>query len=105
MPTTTVQYKSLWARMRARRSTFLVAAITAALCLTGAETGSASVATSTPSEPGDGYLLDWEDQRDWTLPQAPPPGWAYEYRPEVRHSDGEPQVRVANAANGEPVRN
>jgi hypothetical protein len=58
----------------------------------------------TPSMPGSGYVLDWENPRDWTVPDRPPPGWAYEYRPEIRHADGEPQVRVANASNGEPVR-
>jgi hypothetical protein len=64
-----------------------------------------AAARSTPSVPGDGYLLDWEDPTDWTLPDHPPAGWSYEYRPEIRHADGEPQVRVAHAANGEPVRN
>jgi hypothetical protein len=66
--------------------------------------GGAAGADPLPSLPGAGYTLDWENPSDWAVPGHPPRGWALEYRPEVRHADGEPQVRVANAAAGEPVR-
>src|SRR5215218_3996244 len=63
-----------------------------------------SASGGTPSLPAPTYQLDWEDPADWTLPARPPSGWSYEYRPEVRHVDGEPQVRVADVARGEPAR-
>jgi hypothetical protein len=53
------------------------------------------------------YVLDWENPEDWTVPGHPPPGWSYEYQrhpDQIHHDDGEPPVRVAFAANGEPVR-
>jgi hypothetical protein len=60
----------------------------------------------TPSDPGTGYILDWENPNDVRVadnPPVPPAGWAAEYDPAIRHPDGEPPVRVANAPN-EPVR-
>jgi hypothetical protein len=73
-----------------------------ALCI-GVTTGEAAARTS-PSLPGAGYRLGWENRSDWTVPDGPPPGWAAEYLPSVRHADGEPQVRVASIARHEPVR-
>jgi Polysaccharide lyase len=90
--------------VRARRRSWLGALLAAVLTILAATQVPVAAADPTPSEPGAGYVLDWENSRDWTVPDRPPPGWAYEYRPEVRHDDGEPQVRVADAARGEPVR-
>jgi hypothetical protein len=82
----------------------LACALTLGLCAAaGMQQASAQVRT-TPSAPGAGYRLDWEDPADQTVPAQAPPGWRNSYDPGVRHSDGEPQVRVAAAANGEPVR-
>lgn len=57
---------------------------------------------TSPSQPGAGYVLDWENPADRSMPDAPPPGWAREYDPKVRH-DGEPQLRAAHCEH-EPVR-
>jgi Polysaccharide lyase len=91
--------------MRASKAPVGLALLIAVLAVLLAAASPVGAAEPTPSIPGTGYLLDWENPRDWTVPSQPPPGWAEEYRPEVRHSDGEPQVRVANASNDEPVRN
>ena len=53
---------------------------------------SATAAGTTPSHPGAGYVLDWEDPA-LTLP---PPNWNAQYNPG--------SVRFASTANGEPVR-
>jgi hypothetical protein len=56
-----------------------------------------------PSAPGQGvYVLNWENPASRSVPEAAPPGWAKEYRPDVRHGD-EPQLRTANRSK-EPVR-
>lgn len=59
----------------------------------------------TPSIPGAGYLLDWEDanDRDFATSRALY-GWRLQYWPDIRHPDGEPQIRVARRP-AEPVRN
>ena len=88
-----------------RRGRALLMSLATISAVAAACAGPAAAADPTPSVPGTGYVLDWENPSDWTLPERPPPGWSYEYRPEVRHADGEPQVRVASAGNGEPVRN
>jgi hypothetical protein len=88
--------------MKIRTTTVL--AVVACAAVTVGAMRSADAAAPTPSQPGSGYILDWERSADWTLPQHAPPGWAAEYWPDVRHADGQPQVRVAQAANGEPVR-
>jgi hypothetical protein len=64
----------------------------------------AAAADSGPSNPGSGYVLDFEDPTSQQLPQQLPPGWAREYQPTVVHADGEPQVRVVSTAEGAPVR-
>jgi hypothetical protein len=91
--------------MHTRRTAVAAAMLSIGLLAAGGGGQPALAAQApSPSLPGDGYLLDWENPADWTLPQRPPPGWAYEYQPSIRHADGEPQVRLASAANGEPVR-
>jgi hypothetical protein len=85
-----------------RRATVTVLTVIGALwCGLAPE---AAAAASTPSEPGSGYVLDWENAADRILPDRPPSGWAAEYWPDIRHADGEPQVRAADASRGEPVR-
>jgi hypothetical protein len=67
----------------------------------------ASSASRSPSNPGSAYVLDWENPADWTVPAHPPAGWSYEYLRDpnqIHHDNGEPPVRVASAAAGEPVR-
>lgn len=60
----------------------------------------------TPTRPTGIYELTWEkaEERANLLPNASPefvptapPGWAREYVPNLRHPNGEPQVRVATA--------
>ncbi|MFG1606426.1 heparin lyase I family protein [Actinoplanes sp. NPDC049265] len=87
--------------MRAGRAALVLLSV----AMTGLSTTPAAAVTgTTPSEPGTGYVLDFEDPSHWTMPEQVPPGWAMEYWPGIRHTNGEPQVREAYAANGEPVR-
>lgn len=66
-------------------------------------TNSQTTVPLTPSTPGKAvYELSWETAADRSVPESAPPGWAKEYRPDVRHGD-EPQVRTANRSV-EPVR-
>lgn len=59
----------------------------------------------TPSDPGAGYTLDWEDPADQDFSTSERLyGWKSQYQPDLRHSDGSPQVRIARAPD-EPVRN
>ena len=74
-----------------RNATFWTVVLAALLQLVP-NVPSASAAGTTPSHPGAGYVLDWEDPA-LTLP---PPNWNPQYHPG--------KVRIASAANGEPVR-
>jgi hypothetical protein len=55
-----------------------------------------------PDDRQAGYVLNWEDERDNTLPSEPPKCWSREYDPDVLHG-GEPQIRVATSPR-EPAR-
>jgi hypothetical protein len=60
----------------------------------------------TPSNPGNGYTLDWEDASDRDFATSKQLyGWRLQYWPDIKHAgDGEPQIRVARRP-GEPVSN
>jgi len=92
--------------VKTRRAAAAGALLASALALALGTAASPTTAAdrTTPSSPGAGYTLDWENPADWTVPEQAPPGWRDAYTPSVRHANGEPQVRAASAANGEPVR-
>lgn len=71
---------------------------------TRAEGASEPGPSGSPSEPAGLYVLDWEDPAQQTVPAQPPPGWAAEYHRDLVHANGEPALRLARAAAGEPVR-
>lgn len=53
---------------------------------------------TTPSDPGTGYVLDWQDPAQRVVPGSAPPGWAVEYDPSLVHTDGNPQVMASGSA-------
>ncbi|MFB9905698.1 polysaccharide lyase [Allokutzneria oryzae] len=73
---------------------------TLAIAIAAAVAASAAVVTGTGAAAP--LALDWESAQQHTMPGGPPPGWAKEYDPSVRHENGEPQARTATAP--EPVR-
>lgn len=90
---------------RARPTATAFVFVAGALVLGAAAPPAGAADRTTPSSPGAGYTLDWENATDRTLPAHAPNGWHEQYLPELRHNDGgEPQVRVASATAGEPVR-
>jgi hypothetical protein len=85
----------------------VAARVLVVLALLGLGSGSVltqigNAATPSPSDPGAGYVLDWENPADRSLPARPPTGWGKEYDAGILH-DGEPQLRAARAPS-EPVR-
>ncbi len=57
-----------------------------------------------PSNPGALYVLDWEDPQDRDFATSRKLyGWRLQYWSDIRHPDGNPQIRVARRS-GEPVR-